>query len=77
MDIEPDTVTERVGLVVWHLAHGESMQTRSVADLTGLTMPGAWYLMTRLSRAIPIYQDDQGFWVVCAMLELEYAGMEV
>ena len=77
MDIEPETVTERVGLVVWHLAHGESMQTRSVADLTGLSMTGAWCLMTRLSRAIPIYQDDRGFWVVCAMLELEYAGMEV
>ena len=72
--MEPDTVTERVGLVVWHLAHGEAMQTRNVAALTGLTMPGAWYLMTRLARVIPIYQDEQGFWVVCAMLELEYAG---
>ena len=72
--IEPDTVTERVGLVVWHLAHGEAMQTRDVAEMTGLGMAGAWVLMIRLSRVIPIYQDDRGFWAVCAYQELEGLG---
>jgi len=71
------TAQEKAALITWHLAHGEGMQTRDVAEMAGLSMPGAWYLMQRLSRVIPIYQDDRGFWVVCAMLELEYAGMEV
>ena len=75
--IEPDTITERAALVTWRLAHGESMQTRDIAEMTGLGMAGAWILMVRLSRAIPIYQDDRGFWVVCAYQELEAAGISI
>ena len=73
----PDTITERAALIVWHLAHGEVMQTRDVADMTGLEMNSAWALMTRLSRVLPIYQDDRGFWIVCAMRELEAAGFSI
>ena len=65
------TAQEKAALVTWHLAHGEGMQTRDVAEMTGLAMPGAWYLMQNLARVIPIYQDSQGFWVVCAMIEIE------
>jgi hypothetical protein len=75
MTIETDTVTERVGLVVWHLCRGEGLQTKDIAKLTGLTRQGAWDLMQRLSRVIPIYQDDTDTWAVCAYLELEYAGV--
>ena len=71
------TAQEKAGLVTWHLAHGEVMQTRDVAEMTGLSMTGAWLMMQRLARVIPIYQDERGFWVVCAMLELEYAGLKV
>jgi len=74
--IEPDTITERAALVTWHLAHGEAMQTRDVAEMTGLGMAGAWILMVRLSRVIPIYQDDCGRWLVCAFQELEGAGIQ-
>ena len=70
------TAQEKAALITWHLAHGEGMQTRDVAKMAGLSMPGAWYLMQRLSHVLPIYQDDCGFWVVCAMLELEYAGIK-
>jgi len=70
----PDTITERAALVTWHLCHGEAMQTRDIASLTGLGMAGAWVLMQRLSRAIPIYQDDRGFWVVCAYRKPEGIG---
>ena len=77
MTIEPDTITERAALVTWHLCHGEAMQTRQIAEITGLGMAGAWVLMQRLSRVIPIYQDDRGFWLVCAFLELEEAGINV
>ena len=68
---------EKAALVTWHLAHGESMQNRDVANLTGLSMTGAWQLMQKLARVLPIYQDDRGVWVVCAMLELEYAGIKL
>ena len=77
MTIEPDTITERAALVVWHLAHGECMQTRDVVAITGLTRQGAWDLMQRLSRVIPIYQDERDVWQVCAALELEYAGVKL
>ena len=73
--MEDYTAQQKAGLVAWHMAHGETMQTRDVAKLTGLTMVGALYLMWNLSSVLPIYQDDRGFWVVCAMLELEYAGV--
>jgi len=73
--IEVDTITERAALVTWHLCHGESLQTRKVAEMTGLTMQGAWQLMQRLSRTIPIYQSEQGYWRVCAFRELECAGV--
>ena len=71
------TAQEKAALVAWHLAHGECLQTRDIARLTGLSMTGAWQMMQRLSRVIPIYQDDRGIWVVCSMLELEYAGIEL
>lgn len=71
------TAQEKAALITWHLVHGEAMQTKDVAKMAGLSMVGAWYLMQRLARVIPIYQDDQGFWVVCAMMELEYVGIGV
>lgn len=74
-ELIPDTITERAATITWRLAHGESLQTRDVADLVGLSMPGAYLLMQRLSRVIPIYQDEQGFWQVCAFQELEGAGI--
>jgi hypothetical protein len=64
------TPQERAGMVVWHLAQGEGMRTRDVAALTGLTRRGALYLMHRLSRCLPFYQDDGGFWQVCYMREI-------
>ena len=69
------TAQERAALITWHLAHGEGLQTRDIVKLTGLTRQGAWELMQHLSRVIPIYQDDTDTWVVCAMLELEFAGV--
>ena len=44
--------------------------------MTNLTRVGAWMLMTRISRVLPIYQDDQDRWLVYAFRELEYAGVD-
>jgi hypothetical protein len=68
---------EKAALVAWHLAHGEGMSTAEIARLTGLTWGGAWHLMNRLSRVLPIYRDDSGVWAVCVLSELIYAGVSL
>ena len=59
---EEYTSVERYGIVSWHLAHGEEMRACEVAQLTGLTWEGAYELLCRLSRVIPICQDEHGVW---------------
>jgi hypothetical protein len=71
------TAQERAALIAWHLAHGEGITTAEIANMTGLTWAGAWYLMERLARVLPIYRDDRGYWQVCALKELEYAGVKL
>lgn len=56
--IEPETVTERVAIVVMDLMNGEEYTTAEVAELAGLSKAGAWLLMSRLCRVIPITQVD-------------------
>lgn len=62
-DFEPETVTERVAVVVMELANGEEMTTRQVAELLGITRFGAWRIMARLCRvpALRLIQFD-GKW---------------
>ena len=47
-------VTERAGRVAWRLAQGERLSNRDVQQLTGLGQSGAWLLMGRLSRCLPV-----------------------
>jgi hypothetical protein len=63
------TSQERAALIAWHLAHGEAMTTLQVSELTGSSRQGAYKLMIALSRVLPIYQDENGFWQVCALRE--------
>ena len=63
--------TERVGLVVWHLAHGEAMTIRQVADMAGITARGARQMLEKLSRAIPI-MCWRGEWMPQVMAEVLY-----
>lgn len=48
------TVTERVGVVVTLLNHGHSFTTFEVAKIAGLSYSGAWRMMDRLSRKLPL-----------------------
>ena len=64
------TTTERVGLVVWWLAHGDGMSVADAVKLTGLSRQGAWDMLCRLSRVLPIY-SHRGVWQACALRELE------
>lgn len=63
--MNPETPSERVALVVWWLAHGEGLTTKRVSEITKITPRAASYLMCRISRVLPIYQDDDFVWQVC------------
>jgi hypothetical protein len=68
----PDrTPEERVAIVVWHLAHGDAFKTRDAAAMTGLTYQGVRRLLGCVSRVIPIYQDERGYWQALAMREAD------
>ena len=67
--MNPETPSERVALVVWWLAHGEGLTTKQVAQLVGLNENSSWRLMSRISRVLPIYQDEDMVWQVCAARE--------
>ena len=53
--------TERVGLVVHRLTLGESATTLEIAAWTGLTRFGAWEMLDKLTRVIPLTLID-GRW---------------
>jgi hypothetical protein len=56
------TAQERAFDIGFRLAEGEELTTRQVAEMTGLSMTGAWYLMQRGARVRPITQDGRGRW---------------
>jgi alkylated DNA nucleotide flippase Atl1 len=55
------TVSERVALVVLELATGKRLTTRQVAELCGISRQGAWLLLCRISRVVPLGYGD-GVW---------------
>jgi hypothetical protein len=55
------TPQERAALIAWHLAHGEAMTTRQVAELTGLEVISAYQMMDRLAGVLPIRREG-GTW---------------
>lgn len=55
--------TERIGLVVWRLWHRRALTTVEIAELAGVTRAGAWAMMDKLSRKLPIVLVD-GEWRV-------------
>lgn len=49
--------TERVAIVAYRLAIGEQLTTSDVANLIGISHCGAWEMLNKLSRVLPIAQD--------------------
>ena len=63
-DLKADLVAqERAAKVAWALAEGERLNVQDVADYVGLTRTGAYRMMYKLARAIPITIDGAGRWV--------------
>lgn len=57
-----ETPSERVAVIVLALARGRGLTTRQAAELTGLTLNGAFVLLCRISRVLPLRQEDGGQW---------------
>jgi hypothetical protein len=65
------TMCEAAGKLVWHLAHGDALSNDDAGVMVGLSEHGAYKMLCRLSRVVPIYQDELGFWQVLALKETE------
>ncbi len=57
-EVEEMVTTERVAIVVWLLSNGRAMSTAEVAGITGITHGGAWRLLARLCRVLPLTLED-------------------
>lgn len=53
--------TERVALLTWGLMLGTTYTTAQAADLTGLSCDGAYRMLRRVSRVLPIHCEN-GRW---------------
>lgn len=60
---QPETVTERVAVVVHRLTLGQTMTISDVMAATGLKRAGAYALMARVSRVAPLVLDA-GEWAL-------------
>jgi len=58
ISVRPEIPTERTAVVVAALWERQQFTTREVAELTGLTRQGAFDLMCRIGRVLPIVQID-------------------
>jgi hypothetical protein len=56
--------TERVGMACWLLYSGGSWPTRRLADRLGITPAGAYAMLDKLSRVLPVALDGAGWRVV-------------
>ena len=48
------TTTEAAGLLLWHLMHGDRLTNLEAAAIIGYEENGAYRLLCRLSRVVPI-----------------------
>lgn len=56
------TVTERAAFIGWRLMAGDAWTTAEVAALLGMSWHGAYDMLNRASRILPICQDAQKRW---------------
>lgn len=51
--------TERIAMITWLLARGNSYTVAEVAAMAGVTHDGAYKLLCKISRILPIYCDGR------------------
>ena len=59
--ITPEVPTERVAIIVFLLCKGRKFTTTEVAELCGVTRRGAYAIMARISRVLPLTLEN-GEW---------------
>lgn len=59
-DLSP---TERAAALAYEFAHGRAYTARRISERYGISTRGAYKLVNRISRAIPLYEDG-GVWRV-------------
>jgi len=57
--------TERIGRATWLLAQGRAVTVRELAQTLEITPHGAYQMLVRLSRVLPI-ADEGGVWRVAS-----------
>lgn len=55
------TAQERAALITFQLLEGAQMTTSEIAQRIGVTYHGARYMMEKVSRVVPVYEDG-GRW---------------
>jgi len=60
------TPTERAAQVTYWLANGKRLTTADVAESLQINQRTAQRLVVSVSRVLPIYRDDEGFWRLAA-----------
>lgn len=58
--------TERAAYIVYLLMTGKTLTTAEIATELGTTYNGAWRLMQKVSRRVPV-RHDLGFWFILKM----------
>lgn len=53
---------ERAALVAWWFARGAQLTTRQAADRLGVSWLGAWRMLQKLSRVLPIIFEQEHEW---------------
>ena len=61
----PSTGQERAAGLTWLFAKGARLTTRQCADLLQQGTTRTYMMLCRISRVVPIYQDEAGTWQVC------------
>jgi hypothetical protein len=56
--------TERIALVTAYLYEGGTVTPAFVADRIGITENGAWRMLSKLSRVLPITEEDGQWWLI-------------
>lgn len=57
-------VTERAAYIVYLLMRGKTLTTAEIAAELGMTHSGAWQLLQKVARRVPIRQDlDYWFYI--------------
>lgn len=57
-------VTERIAITVYVLCQGGTVTPHYVANAVGITPNGAWKMLSKLSRVLPLTEENGRWWLI-------------